>query len=116
MRVPSLLIFHVGRIFYGAASELLTKSLCLPTVFTPAATPAKWVARIDACPRSFVAATPEGWEFTSIYQRIREIRAEPTPSTEPDAAPQIPLMSFQSGPTHVPVLPYRFQDYLSLVD
>jgi hypothetical protein len=25
-------------------------------------------------------------------------------------------MPFQSGPTQVPVLPYRFQDYLSLVD
>jgi len=25
-------------------------------------------------------------------------------------------MSFQSDPTHVPVLPYRFQYYLSLVD
>jgi putative transposase len=37
-------------------------------------------------------------------------------SSEPEPAPQIPLMPFQSGPARVPVLPYRLQDYLWLVD
>ena len=55
-------------------------------------------------------------EFTSIYQRIQEIRDALSCSKECEPSAQGPLMSFQSDPTHVPVLPYRFQDYLSLVD
>ena len=54
--------------------------------------------------------------FTSIYQRIREIRDALSCSKECEPSAQIPLMRFQSDPTHVPALPYRLQDYLALVD
>ncbi len=75
------------------------------------------MAYVDLNPiRAGIAGTPEDSEFTSIYQRIQQIRGTADPSAQAEPAPQIPLMSFQSGPTHVPVLPYRFQDYLSLVD
>jgi REP element-mobilizing transposase RayT len=75
------------------------------------------MAYVDLNPvRAGIAATPEDSEFTSIYQRIREIRDALSCSKECEPAAQIPLMSFQSDPTHVPVLPYRFQDYLSLID
>jgi REP element-mobilizing transposase RayT len=75
------------------------------------------MAYVDLNPvRAGIAGTPEESEFTSIFQRIREIRE--TLSTDNEAEPQakVCLMSFQFGPTHAPVLPYRFQDYLSLVD
>ena len=75
------------------------------------------MAYVDLNPvRAGIAATPEDSTFTSIYQRIQEIPATASSSARAEPAPQIPLMSLQSGPTHLPVLPYRFQDYLSLVD
>jgi len=75
------------------------------------------MAYVDLNPiRACIAATPEDSEFTSIYQRIREIRAPPSSTKESELQPRIPLMPFQAGRTGVPVLPYRFQDYLMLVD
>jgi hypothetical protein len=75
------------------------------------------MAYVDLNPvRAGIVATPENSEFTSIYQRIQEIGEAANSSGMSEAPPQIPLLSFQSGPTHLPVLPYRFQDYLSLVD
>jgi REP element-mobilizing transposase RayT len=75
------------------------------------------MAYVDLNPvRAGIAATPEDSEFTSIYQRIREMREAPSSENESEPQPQIPLMPFQAGHTGVPVLPYRFQDYLLLVD
>jgi REP element-mobilizing transposase RayT len=75
------------------------------------------MAYVDLNPvRAGIAATPEDSEFTSIYQRIREMREAPSPENESEPQPQIPLMPFQAGHASVPVLPYRLQDYLLLVD
>jgi hypothetical protein len=75
------------------------------------------MAYVDLNPvRAGIAATPEDSEFTSIYQRIQEIREAADASKVSEAALQIPLLPLQSGPTHLPVLPYRFEDYLLLVD
>ena len=75
------------------------------------------MAYVDLNPiRAGIAGTPEDSEFTSIYQRIQRIRGAEIASNQSEAPPQIPLMSFQSGLTPAPVLPYRFQDYLFLVD
>ena len=75
------------------------------------------MAYVDLNPvRAGIAATPEQSEFTSIYQRIRAIRDAMNASEESEPALPIPLMSFQSEPVQAPVLPYRFKDYLLLVD
>jgi REP element-mobilizing transposase RayT len=66
--------------------------------------------------RAAIAQTPEESEFTSIYQRIKQIRAASNPPTDPQAQCSIPLMSFQTNGATANTLPYRLQDYLALVD
>jgi len=72
--------------------------------------------------RAGIAATPQDSEFTSIYERIREVRqrqtaagAEYEASDEPTI--RIPLVPFKAT-VHVKVvaLPYRLEDYLELID
>ena len=70
-----------------------------------------------------IAVTPEESEFTSIYERIREIRRT-TPGEKSakrkannDTTIRIPLVPFKaSAPSHDVAIPFRFQDYLALVD
>jgi REP element-mobilizing transposase RayT len=63
--------------------------------------------------RADIAATPEESEYTSIYQRIRELRE--ANEQQADGAARVPLRPFQSlGAEHS--MPYRFDHYLQLVD
>ena len=66
--------------------------------------------------RAGEAATPEASEFTSIYERIREMRGTKVQS---EGAPfiRIPLVAFRER-AHEPevALPFRFDHYLELVE
>jgi hypothetical protein len=69
---------------------------------------------VDLSPiRAGVAATPEESEYTSIYQRIRELRE--ANEQRADVGARVPLRPFQSpGGEHS--MPYRFDHYLQRVD
>jgi REP element-mobilizing transposase RayT len=63
--------------------------------------------------RAGIASTPEESEFTSIYERIRELKASST--AEP--ARTVPLLPFQSSEIEQSVtIPFRFDAYLELID
>lgn len=80
------------------------------------------MAYVDLNPiRAGIAATPEASDFTSIYARIQQIKPSPEhvqcAVNVGDSSPNPPLLNFQnsSQPTR-PALPFRFDDYLALVD
>ena len=68
--------------------------------------------------RAGIASTAEESEFTSIYERIRELKASAMterPDTEPE--PSVPLLPFPSPETRQAVtIPFAFDAYLELVD
>jgi hypothetical protein len=74
------------------------------------------MAYVDLNPiRAGIAKTPEGSEFTSIYDRIRTLSVDARSGQEPDAV--IPLRAFSDQvEKNAPAIPYTFCDYLSLVD
>ena len=78
------------------------------------------MAYVDLNPvRAGIAATPEDSEFTSIYERIRTAlgpRSGEEEKGEGDAPPQVPLRPFRSSDDGRGSIPYRFEDYLALVD
>ena len=71
------------------------------------------MAYVDLNPiRAGIAKTPEESEFTSIYDRIRLLRAE---ASKQDSS--IPLRSFaDEGQGSRASIPFRLRDYLALVD
>jgi hypothetical protein len=61
--------------------------------------------------RAGIASTPEHSEFTSVFDRIRDLKPDP-----PRSAPtRIPLKSFACSDERS-AIPYAFGDYLQLVD
>ncbi len=75
------------------------------------------MAYVDLNPvRAGIARTPEDSEFTSIYQRIRQISEALKAPSDPQPQCFIPLMSFQTSGATAHHLPYRLEDYLALVD
>lgn len=74
------------------------------------------MAYVDLNPiRAGIARTPEESEFTSIYERIRALRADAKPRQE--ARTQIPLRAFSDEVGKgTPSIPYTSRDYLTLVD
>lgn len=74
------------------------------------------MAYVDLNPiRAGIAATPEGSEFTSIYDRIRALKAN-NAQQESTTVPTIPLRPFASGSNDEAAIPYTLSDYLELVD
>jgi REP element-mobilizing transposase RayT len=73
------------------------------------------MAYVDLNPvRAGIAESPEEAEFTSIYTRIKEMRAA---SKSRSSVRQPKLLPFRDqARTHMPALPVRFRDYLDLVD
>ena len=74
------------------------------------------MAYVDLNPiRAGIAKTPEESEFTSIYDRIKGLRANATPPEEPRTV--IPLRAFSDEVEKgAPAIPYTLRDYLALVD
>ena len=65
--------------------------------------------------RAGIAETPEASEFTSIYARIRkQLRA--SEANEGDTTPSVPLQPFASTAADRHSIPYKFEDYVGLVD
>ncbi len=74
------------------------------------------MAYVDLNPvRAGIASSPEESQFTSIYARIRELHESPG-TVPPTADTRVPLMQFHSPGNSSPAIPYRFQEYLELVD
>jgi hypothetical protein len=69
------------------------------------------MAYVDLNPiRAGIAATPEASEFTSICARIEALRSARDPQT-------VPLLSFGTPEaTATASIPFRLEDYLTLVD
>jgi REP element-mobilizing transposase RayT len=75
------------------------------------------MAYVDLNPiRAGIAKTPADSQFTSIYQRIRDLRE--TAATEgSDPLAKVQLLPFQSsGAESRPTIPFRLDAYLELVD
>ena len=73
------------------------------------------MAYVDLNPiRAGIASTPEESEFTSIYDRIRVLRAT---TSKPSSTANIPLRRFSDeGQGAESSIPYSLRDYLALVD
>lgn len=78
------------------------------------------MAYVDLNPiRAGIAARPEESGFTSIYERIRTAlvpRSSVEGTEEGDPLAQIPLRPFHCADEQHQTIPYRFEDYLALVD
>jgi hypothetical protein len=78
------------------------------------------MAYVDLNPiRAGMAATPEESEFTSIYERIRRAlgpNSSEEVTGEGDPLPQVSLRPFHCAEQERETIPYRFEDYLALVD
>lgn len=74
------------------------------------------MAYVDLNPiRAGIAETPEESEFTSIYDRIRELKTKDAqPVSSADVA--VPLRPFAGGTREDSAIPYTLSDYLELVD
>lgn len=69
------------------------------------------MAYVDLNPiRAGISETPETSQFTSIYERIRALRATDASATKPA------LLPFRARSVGERVIPYRLEDYLQLVD
>jgi REP element-mobilizing transposase RayT len=68
--------------------------------------------------RAGIASTPESSRFTSIYQRIVEVRghADRIRQVNASADPHVPLQRFRRNDSDGAAIPYRLDDYLELVD
>jgi REP element-mobilizing transposase RayT len=73
--------------------------------------------------RAGIAGTPEESEFTSIYERIQELRRRPSAAadverkTHDDLTTRIPLVPFKPDARDDEIaIPYRLEDYLRLLD
>jgi REP element-mobilizing transposase RayT len=77
------------------------------------------MAYVDLNPiRAGLAKTPEESEFTSIYERIRAIRASAAHNPTAVQATPVRLVSFAGAKTrtHTDGVPFALADYLELVD
>jgi REP element-mobilizing transposase RayT len=76
------------------------------------------MAYVDLNPvRAGVAISPERSSFTSIYERIREWRAAGRGArSKKGAERKVPLQPFLSTREARPQIPFKFEDYLELVD
>jgi hypothetical protein len=76
------------------------------------------MAYVDLNPvRAGIASTPEDSEFTSIYERIQRLPAAGKRRGGAET-PQVPLQPFHSNSADqtAPSIPFRLEDYLTLVD
>jgi REP element-mobilizing transposase RayT len=73
------------------------------------------MAYVDLNPiRAGIASTPESSEFTSVYQRIKEIRSQ---QAHPNAYRTLRLRRFNDQhPTKTAEIPYSLIDYVQLLD
>jgi REP element-mobilizing transposase RayT len=78
------------------------------------------MAYVDLNPiRAGIAESPEGSEFTSIFERIKELKPNTaTSSNAPiSSSPVPPLLAFRGSiSTGQASIPFRFTDYVELVD
>jgi hypothetical protein len=74
------------------------------------------MAYVDLNPvRAGVAATPEGSEFTSIYERVKALKTfDSAAATDTSGAP--PLRAFRTSAPSQAHIPFELHDYLQLVD
>jgi REP element-mobilizing transposase RayT len=75
------------------------------------------MAYVDLNPvRAGVVRRPEESEYTSIYDRIRRSRSPKMEEGEDTAKKEVPLLPLSDEEGGTRRIPYRFQDYLALVD
>jgi hypothetical protein len=79
------------------------------------------MAYVDLNPvRAGIAATPEDSDFTSIEARIKEFAQahdSGSESTDANGSLRVPLLKFRGAVIdNEPTIPFRFCDYLELVD
>jgi REP element-mobilizing transposase RayT len=76
------------------------------------------MAYVDLNPvRAGIASTPEESKFTSIYERIRKLHAPGAGESNSESeAVEVPLQPFQSSNATAASIPFRFEDYLAVVD
>ena len=77
------------------------------------------MAYVDLNPiRAGIAVSPETSEFTSIYERIAELRstADEECSVLTEAHPKLPLRPFRDASGGSAAIPYKLDDYLELID
>jgi len=77
------------------------------------------MAYVDLNPiRAGIAATPEESDFTSIYQRIRDLKPVDDCTKQPDTPrARVPLVGFGASQTSTrEVIPFSLTAYLELVD
>lgn len=75
------------------------------------------MAYVDLNPiRAGIATAPENSAFTSIYARIRALRAAQLPRDRNRKWSSVTLMPFKSDSTTAPRIPFTLEEYLELVD
>ena len=75
------------------------------------------MAYVDLNPlRAGIASAPVESEYTSIYERIRRLRSAKMLEGDGTATAQVALHAFSDKGVEPRSIPYRFQDYLALVD
>jgi hypothetical protein len=71
------------------------------------------MAYVDLNPiRAGIAATPEESEFTSIYERLQQLKRTGSPPTQVKP----PLLAFRSAGVAEETIPFTLHDYVKLVD
>jgi hypothetical protein len=77
------------------------------------------MAYVDLNPiRAGIAATPEESDFTSIYERIRDLKTvDDSAEHQDDTRSRVPLLEFASAQTSKrELIPFGLREYLELVD